>query len=190
MKKIIVFFAMFLFILLFVRDTFAQLIQEKRFELSTSASFLNVKHNRHRTDSEFNLRLRFGVFLHKGLEIEPELFLNIQEDLEYTGVFFLANISQNFKASKRIIPFILGGVGFGNGEIIYDTTFDQGMKITAFNFGAGIKYLLSSSAAFRIEYRFTKYMGKETVVNIWGDPYTYELDRTDNNVIFGISIFL
>lgn len=176
--------------MLFARDTFAQPVQGKRYELSTSASFLSIKHKRYDADLEFNLRLRFGFLFHKGFEIEPELFLNIQEDLEYTGVLFLANISQNFKASKKIIPFILVGAGFGNGTTFYDVTFDQGMNVYAVNFGAGMKLLFNRTAALRIEYRFTWYSGRRTEFDIWGDPYTYELDRKDNNIILGMSIFL
>jgi len=190
MKKNIIFFAISLFILFFVRDTFANPIQGKRFELSTSASFLNIKNKGYDADTEFNLRLRFGVFLSGGLEIEPELFLNIQEDLEYTGAFFLANIAQNFKVSKKIIPFILGGAGFGNGTRFYDVTFDQDMNVMALNFGAGVKLLFNNTAALRIEYRYTWYSGRRSGFDMWGDPYTYELDRKDNNIVLGMSIFL
>ncbi len=62
------------------------------------------------------------------------------------------------------------------------------MGVTAFNFGAGIKYLVGNTAALRIEYRFTKYSGEETKTSIWG-TWTDKVDRTDNNVFVGLSIF-
>ncbi len=171
------------------KDAFANLIRGRRFELSTSASLSNVKHKGDETDTEVNIRLRLGYFLVKGVEIEPELFLNIQEDLRYTGCFFLVNLVQNFKASQKFIPFLLCGAGYGNGAVYYDLVFDQNMGVTALNLGAGVKCLLSDSAALRVEYRLTKYMGERSVTYPWGDTYTYELNRTDNNIMIGMSIF-
>ena len=52
--------------------------------------------------------------------------------------------------------------------------------------------MIGDSAALRMEYRFTKYSGEKTETVGWGDyswSYTEKIDRTDNNVLVGISIF-
>jgi len=61
--------------------------------------------------------------------------------------------------------------------------------VAALNLGAGVKCLLSDSVAFRVEYRLAKYWGKRTVTYPWGETFTYELNRIDNNIMIGMSLF-
>lgn len=170
----------FLLILLFLvlsEATFAQPVKNKKFEFSTSASIWNVKFEGTETETLINIPIRLGFFVFKGFEIEPELFLTIPEG-EDLGYLLLANVSYNFKVSNKFIPFILAGGGYGNSEQSFSVVYDYGADIFVINFGGGIKYLVSDSAAIRMDYRFTKYLAEG-----------YWLDRTDNNVFFGLSIF-
>ncbi|MDH4220038.1 MAG: hypothetical protein OEW23_14855 [Candidatus Aminicenantes bacterium] len=48
---------------------------------------------------------------------------------------------------------------------------------------------MSDSVAFRVEYRLAKYWGKRTVTYPWGETFTYELNRIDNNILIGMSLF-
>ncbi len=178
MKKACGVFILILFLLVSAKTSSAQAVEGKRFEFSTSASMWNVKYRwSTETRTVFNVPVRIGFFLFKGLEIEPEVFLTIPEDSDYTGILFLGNLVYNFKASKKAIPFILGGFGIGNGLQEFSIAEDWGESVTALNFGAGIKFLVGSSAALRIEYRFTKY---------WEAG---EYLRTDNNIYVGFSVF-
>jgi len=59
----------------------------------------------------------------------------------------------------------------------------------ALNPGAGVKCLLGNSAALRVENRLTKYMGERTVTYPRRETFTYELNRTDNNIMIGMSLF-
>lgn len=177
MKKSVRIFALILLIFAFFGVTFAQPVKNKKFEFSTSASIWNVKYSGAETETVINLPVRLGYFIYKGLEIEPELFLTIPED-EDLGFLLLGNLAYNFKVTEKLIPFILGGGGYGNSEQSFSLAFDYDTNIIALNFGAGIKYLAGNSAAIRIEYRFTKYSGEY-------DWY----DRTDNNIFVGLSIF-
>ena len=188
MKRIIRIFIVALLTLVFVKGTFAQPVKGKKFEFSTSASMYNVKEKGGENETLINLPFRIGYYIFRGLEIEPEFILTIPEESEDTGYFILINLAYNFKASEKVIPFVLAGGGYGNGSTAFKVVFDQEMGVTALNFGAGIKYLVGDSAALRIEYRFTKYSGEKTESYWWG-TYTYELDRTDNNILIGISIF-
>ncbi len=160
-----------------VQISFAQPVKDKKFEFSTSASVWNVKFHGQETETLINIPIRLGFFVFKGLEIEPELFLTIPEG-EDLGYLLLANVSYNFKVSDKFIPFILAGGGYGNSEQSFSVVYDYGIDIWAVHFGGGIKYLVSNSAALRMDYRFTKYFAEG-----------YWLDRTDNNVFFGLSIF-
>lgn len=179
MKRFLGIFIVILFVFIFVEGIFAQPVQGKKFEFSTSASFWNIKY-KDEVDSTtmFNLSLRLGLFIYKGFEIEPELFLTIPEDGEDTGCLFLGNLTYNFNVSGKVVPFLLAGVGYGNGLRFFSWVWDIDEGITALNFGGGIKYIIGNSAAIRIEYRFTKYSGED-------DWY----DRTDNNAFLGLSIF-
>lgn len=188
MKKFLSNLIVLLFGLMMTEHSVAQTIAGKKFEFSTSASVWNVKSNDGETETVVNLPIRIGFFIFKGLEIEPELFLTIPEDSEDTGYIILANLSYNFKTSENLMFFLLGGGGYGNGSRLFDFVWDNDMGVTVYNFGAGIKYLVGDSAALRIEYRFTKYSGEKTETGWWRD-WTDKLDRTDNNILIGLSIF-
>lgn len=181
MKRLLCVFIFCLLTFFFIDGVFAQPVEGKRFELSTSASMWNVKYEGEETETVFNLPLRIGFFIYKGLEIEPELFLTIPEETEDTGYLILGNLAYNFRAADRLIVFVLGGAGYGNSAQTFLYVGDWGLNVTAFNFGAGMKFLAGDSAAVRIEYRFTKYHGED---DYWG-----ELNRTDNNIFVGFSLF-
>jgi hypothetical protein len=188
MKKFSAGFIVIVFGFVFTGISVAQPLEGKRFEFSTSASMWNVKSGDGETETVFNLPIRLGVFIFKGLEFEPELFLTIPEESDETGYVILANLSYNFKTSENLMLFVLGGAGYGNGSRLFDFVLDNDMGVTVYNFGAGIKYLVGNSAALRIEYRFTKYSGEKTESYSWV-TWTDKLDRTDNNVLLGVSIF-
>jgi len=177
MKKSVRIFTLIFLVFAFFGVAFAQPVKNKKFEFSTSASLWNVKFKGGESETMINLPIRLGFFVFKGLEIETELFLTIPED-EDLGFLLLGNLSYNFKVSEKLVPFILGGAGYGNSEQSYSLAFDYDSNIFALNFGAGIKYLVGNSAAIRIDYRFTKYSGE----------YDW-FDRTDNNIFVGLSIF-
>lgn len=178
MKRILGICMVFLFLFISGKGVFAQPVEGKKFEFSTSASMWNVKlEGATETETVFNIPLRIGLFIFKGLEIEPELFLTIPEDGDGTGILLLGNVAYNFKASEKVNLFVLGGFGFGNSAQSFSLAFDYDENITALNFGGGIKYLIGNSAAIRLEYRFTSFSGEG-----------YHI-RTDNNLFIGVSIF-
>lgn len=178
MKKVLRIIISCVFILFIVKGIFAQPVEGKKFEFSTSASMWNVKFEGD-PDSEtvFNIPLRIGFYLFKGLEIEPEVFLTLPEDGEETGILVLGNLAYNFKATDHVNLFILGGLGFGNSVQSFGIAWDYDESISVLNFGGGIKYLIGNSAALRLEYRFTSY-------SVDGDHH-----RTDNNLYLGVSLF-
>ena len=185
MKKCIRIFVISLFVIISVKVIFAQPVKGKKFEFSTSASMWHIKEKDRDPETVINLPVRLGYYVFKGLEIEPELFYSVR-DGEDAGYLILANLSYNFNISKKDVVFILGGGGFGNSPHYFTVVYDYNINVKAYNFGLGLKHLVSNSAAIRIEYRYTKYSGKE-----WNDfdMTYYEIDRTDSNIFVGISIF-
>ena len=188
MKRFFAVLTVIFFVFLISAHSTAQPLEGKKFEFSTSATMWNVKSDGGETETLINLPIRMGFFVFKGLEIEPELFFTIPEESEDIGYIILGNLSYNFKTSENLILFVLGGAGFGNGQRLLDLVMDQDMGVTVYNFGAGMKYLVGDSAAIRIEYRHTNYSGEKSETGWWGD-WTDKLERTDNNILIGISIF-
>jgi len=129
----------------------------KKWEVGGSISFTSFKFSgATESDSVFNLPVRVGYFIWQGLEIEPEVMYTkfSGDDAAYV---LSANVAYNFKMSRPILPFVLGGVGFGNG-FTYAGVAEGDPDLNAFTlqFGVGAKFLIGSSAAFRVEYRFTR----------------------------------
>jgi len=154
MKKLSVFLA----VLVFLGATFAvgQPVPGKKFEFSTAFSFTSLKASGGTdSDSLLSLPVRVGFFIWKGLEIEPELvlvkFSGSDADFNLSG-----NLSYNFRTSGQFVPFLLAGAGFGDGfaagPFVEGGT---GINATLLNFGGGLKYVLGTSGAIRLEYRYT-----------------------------------
>jgi opacity protein-like surface antigen len=173
----------------------AQPVPGKRFELSTGAYFWNVKYkDASESSSILNVPLRFGFYLVRGLEFEPEILLTLPEEGESTGFIFLGNLAYNFKVSETIVPFILAGAGYGNAEETCSIALKagEGVGVTVIDAGFGVKFLFGKTAALRFEYRFINYSGSETVTygSFSGSTsYTYDYGRTDHKIFTGISLF-
>jgi opacity protein-like surface antigen len=128
----------------------------KKWEVGGSISFTSFKFSGDEdSTSAFNLPVRVGYFIWRSLEIEPEVMYTKFEGSD-AGYLLNANLAYNFKMSHPILPFVLGGVGFGNGlTYVGITEGDSEVNAFTFQFGVGAKFLIGSSAAFRLEYRFT-----------------------------------
>jgi hypothetical protein len=155
MKKAIAFLA----VLLFLGATFAasQPVPGKKFEFSTAFSFTSMKFSGStESDTILSLPLRVGYFIWKGLELEPELMLMKFDDND-AAYNMNGNLSYNFNISGRLKPFLLAGAGFGNG-IAFGALVEGSTSVNAtlLNFGGGVKYIIGTSGAIRLEYRFTR----------------------------------
>lgn len=179
MKKLFV----FLTALLFLGATFAsaQPVPGKKFELGTSLSFSVFKFS-DSSDSQtiLTLPVRFGYYIWKGLELEPELMLVKFEDSDVT-YNLSANLAYNFKTSGKIVPFVLAGAGIGNAFAV-GPYMEGGSGLSAFllNLGGGAKFLVGNSGAIRVEYRFTRNHLSE-------DEFSDNLNY--HQVLVGVSLF-
>jgi hypothetical protein len=155
----------------------AQPVPEKKFEFSASASFSSMKDKDWHEAKVLNVALNFGYFIYKGLEIEPEFLLYSCDVTDQTGFLFLGNVAYNFRAFKNVTPFVLAGIGLGQGFPCEYIFVDPGENVTALNFGGGIKYTVGNSAGLRLEYRFAHFMMED-------DDYL-----NDNHIFLGICLY-
>lgn len=165
-------------------------VEGKRFELSTAFSLGSSKGKGESGSIYwFNLPLRLGYFIWKGLEFEPEFKFTVTG---YTGSYgeseagyiLSGNLLYNFpvKESGRFLPFLLAGWGFGNA---YPYPFGavgkiEGANVSVMNLGSGIRYLFGKVAAFRFEYRFVRVSAK----------FAYDAEVAfQHNIFLGICLF-
>jgi opacity protein-like surface antigen len=134
----------------------SQPVPGKKFEFSTAFSFSSFKVSGGTdSDSLLMIPLRFGYFVWKGLEIEPELTLAkfSPGDAHFN---LSGNLSYNFKTAGSLVPFLLAGAGFGDGfavgPLVEGST---SATATLLNGGGGVKYVIGNTAAIRAEYRYT-----------------------------------
>jgi hypothetical protein len=180
MKKSAVFFV----VLFFVGATLAmgQPVPGKKFELGTSISFTSVSLSGYSgSDTYLIMPVRFGYYVWKGLEIEPELLITSVHP-GHTGFNLSGNVAYNFKVAGKFVPFVLGGAGFGNGyasgPIVSSST---DVTATLINGGAGVKYVLGTIAAVRMEYRYTH--------NRLSKGDTLVQNMSFHQIFLGLSIF-
>jgi hypothetical protein len=161
----------------------AQPVPGKKFEFGTSVSFTSIKiSGGFGADSYLIMPVRFGYYIWKGLEIEPELLITSVHPGGHTGFNLSGNVAYHFSVAGRLVPFVLAGVGTGNGYATGPVV-SSSTDTTAFliNGGAGAKYLLGNIAAVRMEYRYTR-----NRLNKGG----FLFQNTDIHQVFiGLSIF-
>lgn len=167
----------------------AQPVAGKKFEFGTSVNLYSYHYENEVWSDTFtllNIPIRFGWFVWKGLEVEPEVILTVPiGDSKGSSSYFLAaNLAYNFKAGKKFVPFVGGTAGFGNGiPYLGWASGGSGEKSTGLGGLAGVKYLLGNIAAIRAEYRILFYDLKDDE-----DPL-YDESGTINQFLVGLSIF-
>ena len=124
----------------------------KKFELGFSGSFTSFKFS-YESDSTtvFNLPLRAGYYIWKGLEIEPELMLTKAEGAD-AGFILAANLAYNFNLKGNLRPFVLAGIGAGFFSP-KDSTLEDETKFSA-QVGAGTNYRFTDNLLLRLDVRW------------------------------------
>lgn len=139
-------------------------------EFSVAASFMARKaENQQEFTTVLNVPIRFGIFATRTIEFEPELLFSKFKEQD-SGYVLSANLAYHFNSShpqQRTVPYVFGGLGVSNTLIyLHNTLFPEhhGDKFTVVNLGAGIKQLLSTDVALRMEYRFQDFMEDDGVI--------------------------
>ncbi len=164
-----------------------QPVNGKKFELGAGMSLDSFSSGVGGTATYLNIPVRAGYFVWKGLEIEPELILSKMTGGDL-GWLFNGNAAYNFRLKNgKFVPFVLAGVGFGNGIKIFNTMIENSDDLDAviLNAGTGVKYLISDSVGFRFEYRYSHYWAD--VVGNEGDKIKFE--KNAHQILCGVSVF-
>ncbi len=141
------------------------------------------------------LALRYGWFVHKGLEFEPELHWFVQENVE-PATSIHANAVYNLDLARKSGPprallFVLAGYGVGNAVPTVHSYFarrSDSFDVSVLNLGAGLKAFVSERIALRVEYRHQRY-SHETEYASSGSRLEYKYTDNFSNIFFGFSIF-
>ncbi|MFA6598135.1 MAG: outer membrane beta-barrel protein [Ignavibacteriaceae bacterium] len=170
---------------------FAQPSENNNRELSLSGSYQNYSSGSSSSGSSaILLSPRLGFYVHKGLELEPELLfmMSTGSDLVY---MLNGNVSYNFIARGKTVPFLLIGYGLANTVPFFNVPMTRtDFNVGVLNIGMGVKIFLKEDIALRIEYRYQKYSGQGETVSYGYYSYTQKVDTRINSVQFGFSIFL
>jgi len=137
----------------------AQAANGKRFEFSTSISIWEALAGWafDLLQANIDVPTRFGFYVYKGLEFEPELFLTFPAQTGEIGILAFGNVAYNWPLSREARFFVLGGVGIANGAQVYSSAVDRQNGVLALDLGAGVKRMIAKSMAARLEYRFISY---------------------------------
>jgi hypothetical protein len=188
MRKALILFVAILASLASVNSASAQL-EKGQMEVSFSASFMGIKEDGQDMKTALNLPFRLGYFVTKGFEIEPEMIISTYEGYE-PGYIFSANLLYNASplGNSKACPFFLVGIGWSNALHHFNqlNLGDTGNEYLILNLGIGSKFLLSASAALRLEYRFQRFVfqKKASWLNHVHDPSV-----SYHNLFFGIALF-
>ncbi len=156
--------------------------QGKKWELGIAFDFSSTSTSESSESFEIlTIPVRVGYYFWKGFEVEPEFFLFKVEDSD-TGYQLNLNGLYNFRTSSSFRPFILAGLGINNG-IKFGQVMEASSEVNGFiiNAGAGLKYLVGNTAAFRLEYRYSR--------NRLKDDYGYVEKFNHHQFFMGVSIF-
>lgn len=164
MKKV----SLFLVFMLVMGVAFgaAQPVEGKKFEAGGSLDYYSLGQGGNTESNYLYIPLRFGWYIWKGLEIEPEFAVSIPfKNTDAVDVTCLGtvNVFYNYKVGRKFVPFAGGGFSLGNGVPFANAgssqilSGDAAVNSTAMNLGGGLKYLLSDSVALRAEYRYSRF---------------------------------
>jgi opacity protein-like surface antigen len=172
-------------------------LKKGQMELSLSAAFMGVQDRGGDFSSAFNLSTRFGYFLSKEFEVEPEIIFSSYGGSGNPGIILSGNFLYNYHILDRlqISPFFLAGFGWANSRHYFNLMNfgEENRNYTILNLGVGLKSFISKSVSLRMEYRFQRFIaGEEKVepVSFWMTPYTYDPSLSYHNFMMGLSVFL
>ncbi len=178
------------FVLLFGLDAMAiEKIQRLKLELGGDFSFSYDNYEQLGFDqgsiTSFSLTPRFGFFVGRNLELEPEFNMayvsdeSFGDDFQVWRMGFLFRVAYNFMPQARAFPFVFGGVGLTGNSI--SGVQDEATTIVAPEVGMGFKAFISRGGALRVAVKFVH------------EENSLGIDDVENNslqVSAGYSVFL
>jgi opacity protein-like surface antigen len=159
---------------------------------SSRSLYDSYAHTEEATSTFMTLALRFGIYVYRGLAIEPEVHWSSLESAE-PALSLHGNLAYNFDVATspgqvRVMPFVLAGYGIGNSVPFSLSLYAPSSgtwNVGVLNLGAGLKAFITESVALRTEYRYQRYA--------WSEDRGYSKTETTeafHNIFFGFSVFL
>jgi outer membrane immunogenic protein len=134
-----------------------------------------------------------GVYAGYNYQMSNNVVIGAEVDAVYADVDDFQELSQdlNWSAAARLrlgyavdrfLPYVAGGVAFGDVESSNDSDINLDETYVGWTIGGGFDYAFTDNLLFRAEYRFTDF-GSESCVDAGG----LEMDLQTNEVRFGIA---
>lgn len=147
------------------------------------------------SSSVFLFSPRYGYFVYEGLEIEGEAVAMVPSpgDIAYQ---VSGNLSYNFPVRGRALGFVLAGYGAGNTIPVFGIPSGAipSTTVSVLNLGAGMKILAAENVAVRVEGRWRKFSGEQTISypmyqTMGPSSARRTIDVRIFSVLFGLSLF-
>lgn len=180
-----------LLLIVFSETSYSQIFEGNRREVSFSGGYQDFTSGSGSNSSGLILLSpRIGVFVFKGLELEPEVILMLSSG---SSPVYVANgnVSYNFASTRKEIPFVLIGYGVANAVPIFNLPVSNiGYRVDVFNAGAGLKFRASDDIIFRFEFRYQRFSGTDRTHFYTDYAYNSNTNITVRSVQFGFGFFL
>ncbi|EQB63254.1 MAG: hypothetical protein RBG1_1C00001G0833 [candidate division Zixibacteria bacterium RBG-1] len=181
---------MAVFILMFCLDALAvERAQRNKLELGGDFSFSYDNYDQLGFDqgsiTSFSLTPRFGFFVGRNVQLEPEMSLayvsdqSFGDDFEVLRLGFLFRVAYNFMPHQKAFPFIFFGIGMTGNSI--SGVSNEATSIVAPEVGMGVKAFIGRSSALRVS---VKFIHEENSLGI------DDVDANSLNISAGYSVFL
>lgn len=135
--------------------------------------------------TSFSLTHRFGFFVGRNVQLEPEMSLtyvsdqSFGDDFEVLRLGFLFRVAYNFMPHQKAFPFIFLGIGMTGNSI--SGVSNEATSIVAPEIGMGVKAFIGRSSALRLA---VKFIHEENSLGI------DDVDANSLNISAGYSVFL
>jgi len=135
--------------------------------------------------TSFSLSPRFGFFVGRNVQLEPEVSLayvsdeSFGDDFEVLRVGFLFRVAYNFMPHQKAFPFIFLGIGMTGNSI--SGVSNEATSIVAPEVGLGVKAFIGRSSALRVAIKFIHEENSLGIDNV---------DANSLNVSAGYSVFI
>ena len=182
-------FALALTVMYFTSSPAVERAQRNKLELGGDFSFSYDNYDFQGFDqgsiTSISLSPRFGFFVGRNVQLEPEMSLayvsdeSFGDDFEVLRMGFLFRAAYNFMPHQKAFPFIFLGVGMTGNSI--SGVSDEATSFVAPEVGLGVKAFIGRSSALRLA---VKFIHEENSLGI------DDVDANTLNISAGYSVFL
>jgi hypothetical protein len=163
------------------------------YSLKSSSNSIYYSGSSSETKNYLLLDLSTGFFVADGFSIEPEIGWFALEGIE-PSIHLLGNLSYTMpNPTSKISPFVKVGYGLANsmefpGMGVIGRISDK-MDVAVFNVGAGVKYLVASDIALKLEANYRKHSWSSSS-NSYGYSISNDMTYSTTGLLFGFSVLL